>query len=59
MLLFIRLISSDEIIGHSEPLYLMVLDDIESIIDYVPIEHRFNNKSLQTILVIRISMQRR
>mmetsp|Transcript_11995 Transcript_11995/g.34659 ORF Transcript_11995/g.34659 Transcript_11995/m.34659 type:complete len:748 (-) Transcript_11995:64-2307(-) len=66
---FIRMISADEMIGHSEsskcqiihrsfmdsyksPLSLIFIDDIERIIDYVPIGPRFSNTVLQTLLVL-------
>ena len=66
---FVRMISADEMIGHSEsskcqmihrafmdsyksPLSLIFIDDIERIIDYVPIGPRFSNLVLQTLLVL-------
>lgn len=66
---FVRMISADEMIGHSEsskcqiihkafmdsyksPLSLIFIDDIERIIDYVPIGPRFSNTVLQTLLVL-------
>jgi len=66
---FIRMISADEMIGHSEmakcttihkafmdsyksPLSLILIDDIERIIEYVPIGPRFSNTVLQTLLVL-------
>jgi vesicle-fusing ATPase len=66
---FVRMISADEMIGHSEiakaqiihrafldsyksPLSLIFIDDIERIIDYVPIGPRFSNTILQTLLVL-------
>eukprot|EP00522_Entomoneis_paludosa_P007154 CAMPEP_0172448666 /NCGR_PEP_ID=MMETSP1065-20121228/7629_1 /TAXON_ID=265537 /ORGANISM="Amphiprora paludosa, Strain CCMP125" /LENGTH=758 /DNA_ID=CAMNT_0013200223 /DNA_START=22 /DNA_END=2298 /DNA_ORIENTATION=+ len=66
---FVRMISADEMIGHSDvsksqmihkvfmdsyksPLSLILIDDIERIIDYVPIGPRFSNTVLQTLLVL-------
>jgi len=66
---FVRMISADEMIGHSEsskcqtihkafldsyksPLSIIFIDDIERIIDYVPIGPRFSNLVLQSILVL-------
>jgi len=66
---FVRMISADEMIGHSDtgkaqqihrafldsyksPLSLIFIDDIERIIDYVPIGPRFSNTVLQTLLVL-------
>ena len=66
---FVRMISADEMIGHSEsskcqiihqafmdsyksPLSLIFIDDIERVIDYVPIGPRFSNAVLQTLLVL-------
>merc|ERR1712024_150838 len=66
---FVRMLSADEMIGHSEsskcslihrvfmdayksPLSLIFIDDIERIIDYVPIGPRFSNAVLQTLLVL-------
>jgi len=66
---FVRMISADEMIGHSDmskcqtihrafldsyksPLSLIFIDDIERIIDYVPIGPRFSNTVLQTLLIL-------
>merc|ERR1712151_890608 len=38
--------------SYKSPLSLILLDDIERIIDYVPIGPRFSNTVLQTILVL-------
>jgi vesicle-fusing ATPase len=66
---FVRMISADEMIGHSEssksqsihkafmdsyksPLSIIFIDDIERIIEYVPIGPRFSNAVLQTLLIL-------
>jgi vesicle-fusing ATPase len=66
---FVRMISADDMIGHSDmskcqaihkvfldsyksPMSLILIDDIERIIDYVPIGPRFSNTVLQTLLVL-------
>lgn len=66
---FIKLISPEDMVGHSEyykmntlvkhfddanrsPFSLIIIDEIERIIEYVPIGNRFNNNILQTLLVL-------
>lgn len=38
--------------AHKSPLSLIILDDIERIIEYVRVGHRFSNAVLQTLLVL-------
>jgi len=66
---FVRMISADEMIGHTDaskcqiihkafldsyksPLSIILIDDVERVIDYVPIGPRFSNAVLQTLLVL-------
>jgi len=66
---FIRMISPDTMIGHSDsrrcqtllkvftdsyksPVSIIFIDDIERIIEYTPVGHRFSNSVLQTLLIL-------
>lgn len=66
---FVRMVSPDSMIGHSESqkcasllktfsdayrsnLSIIFIDDIERIIEYTPVGHRFSNTVLQTLLIL-------